>query len=153
MRAHVPLEFLGFPDTQVVLDCTEIYCHTPSDLVLQSKVFSSYKSHTTFKEMIGVEPHGAITFISALYAGSMSDREIFREIFFKLSLITNLLKSDMAILVDKEFLLDILAPYKVYRPAFLCSNTHMLKGCPAVNCTSEGACGTMHQEGQRKQTF
>ena len=37
---------------------------------------SSYKSHTTFKGLIGISPSGHITFISQLYAGSISDREI-----------------------------------------------------------------------------
>lgn len=120
VRAHLPPEFSAFPDTQVVLDCTEIYCQTPSSLLLQSEVFSTYKSHATFKAMIGMAPHGAITFVSGLYAGSMSDREI-----FKLSGIANLLTPDMAIMVDKGFLVDNLAPCKVYRPAFLSRNTQM----------------------------
>ncbi|XP_022519890.2 uncharacterized protein LOC111190408 [Astyanax mexicanus] len=120
VRAHLPPEFSAFPDTQVVLDCTEIFCQTPSSLLLQSEVFSVYKSHSTFKALIGMAPHGAITFVSGLYAGSMSDREI-----FKLSGIINLLTPDMAIMVDKGFLVDNLAPCKVYRPAFLSRNTQM----------------------------
>ncbi|CAM4623326.1 unnamed protein product [Leuciscus chuanchicus] len=73
-----------------------------------SEEFSTYKSHATFKAMIGMAPHGAIRFVSGLYAGSMSDREI-----FKLSGIANLLTPDMAIMVDKGFLVDNLAPCKV----------------------------------------
>ncbi|XP_033998055.1 uncharacterized protein LOC117492030 [Trematomus bernacchii] len=114
VRAHLPPEFSAFPNTQVVLDCTEVFCQTPSSLLLQSEVFSTYKSHATFKAMIGMAPHGAITFVSGLYAGSMSDREI-----FKLSGIVSLLTPDMAIMVDKGFLVDNLVECKVYRPAFL----------------------------------
>ncbi|KAK7929054.1 hypothetical protein WMY93_005449 [Mugilogobius chulae] len=120
VQAHLPPEFAAFPDTQVVLDCTEIYCQTPSDLLLQSEVYSTYKSHSTLKAMIGIAPHGAITFISALYAGSTSDREIFKQ-----SGIATLLKPDMAIMVDKGFLVDNLAPCKVYRPAFLSKKSQM----------------------------
>ena len=120
VRAHLPPEFSAFADTQVVLDCTEISCQTPSSLLLQSEVFSSYKSHTTFKAMIGMAPHGAITFVSGLYAGSMSDREI-----FKRSGIAKLLQPDMAIMVDKGFLVDNLAGCKVYRPAFLSHKKQM----------------------------
>ncbi|KAK0146645.1 THAP domain-containing protein 2 [Merluccius polli] len=120
VRAHLPPEFAAFPDTQVVLDCTEIFCQTPSSLLLQSEVFSTYKSHATFKAMIGMAPHGAITFVSGLYAGSMSDREI-----FKLSGIVNLLRPDMAIMVDKGFVVDNIAPCKVYRPAFLSKKQQM----------------------------
>ncbi|XP_055034355.1 uncharacterized protein [Paramisgurnus dabryanus] len=120
VRAHLPPEFADFSDTQVVLDCTEIFCQTPSSLLLQTEVFSTYKSHTTFKAMIGMAPHGAVTFVSGLYAGSMSDREI-----FKLSGIIKLLKPGMAIMVDKGFVVDNLAPCKVYRPAFLSNKRQM----------------------------
>ncbi|XP_063734613.1 uncharacterized protein LOC134861367 [Eleginops maclovinus] len=120
VRAHLPPEFAAFADTQAVFDCTEIFCQTPSSLLLQSEVFSTYKSHPTLKAMIGMAPHGAITFVSGLYAGSISDREI-----FKLSGITKLLKPDMAIMVDKGFRVDDLVPCKVYRPAFLSKNKQM----------------------------
>uniref|UniRef100_A0A0E9WU51 DDE Tnp4 domain-containing protein n=1 Tax=Anguilla anguilla TaxID=7936 RepID=A0A0E9WU51_ANGAN len=70
--------------------------------------------------MIGIAPHGPITFVSALYAGSMSDREI-----FELSGISKLLTADTAIMVDKGFLVDTLVPCKVYRPAFLSKNIQM----------------------------
>ena len=120
VRAHLPPESAAFPDTQVILDCTEIYCQTPSSLLLQSDVFSTYKSHTTFKAMIGMAPHGAVTFVSGLYAGSVSDGEI-----FKLSGIVKLLKPGMAIMVDKGFVVDNLAPCKVYQPAFLGNKQQM----------------------------
>ncbi|XP_056094376.1 uncharacterized protein LOC130101481 [Rhinichthys klamathensis goyatoka] len=122
LKAHLPPEFALFPDTQVVLDCTEIFCQTPSSLLLHSEVYSPYKSHTTFKAMIGIAPHGPITFVSPLYAGSMSDREIFKQ-----SGIAKLLTPEMAIMVDKGFLVDNLFSGKVYRPAFLARNKQMTK--------------------------
>lgn len=65
-----------YPKTRVIIDGTEIKCQTPSSLVLHSEMYSTYKSHTTFKGLIGIAPSGHITFISQLYAGSISDREI-----------------------------------------------------------------------------
>ena len=65
-----------YPKTRVILDCTEIKCQIPSSLLLKSSLFSSYNNHTTLKGLIGIAPSGAITFISELYAGSISDREI-----------------------------------------------------------------------------
>ena len=70
--------------------------------------------------MIGMAPHGAVTFVSGLYAGSMSNRKI-----FKLSRIVKLLKPGMVIMVDKGFVVDNLAPCKVYRPAFLSNKQQM----------------------------
>ncbi len=114
VKAHMPKEFQDYPDTQVVIDCTELRCQTPSSLLLQSEVFSSYKSHCTFKGLIAMAPHGAVTFVSSLYAGSISDKELLKQ-----SGIVSLLKPDMAIMVDKGFLVDDCVPCKVYRPAYL----------------------------------
>lgn len=114
VRAMMPAVFGRYRDTQVILDCTEMRCQTPSSLLLQSELFSQYKSHTTFKGLIGVAPHGAISFVSSLYSGSVSDKELFRQ-----SGIIPLLDRDMAVMVDKGFRIDDLVPCKVYRPPFL----------------------------------
>ena len=54
----------SYPSTRVFIDCTEIYTQRPSSLVTNSQLYSIYKSHTTFKELVGIAPHGAMTFIS-----------------------------------------------------------------------------------------
>ena len=43
---------------------------------LNSELFSNYKNHNTLKGLIGISPGGAITFVSQLYTGSISEREI-----------------------------------------------------------------------------
>lgn len=63
VKAHMPKEFQDYPDTQVIIDYTELRCQTPSSLLLQIEVFSSYKSHCTFKGLSGMAPHGAVTFV------------------------------------------------------------------------------------------
>ena len=65
-----------YPSTRVIIDCTQIQCEMPSSLVLNSELFSSYKNHVTLKALIGIAPSGAMTFISRLYTGNISDREI-----------------------------------------------------------------------------
>lgn len=64
-----------YPSTRVIIDCTEVKCAMPSSLLLNSELFSAYKNHTTLKGLVGISPSGAITFISQLYTGSISDRE------------------------------------------------------------------------------
>ena len=66
----------AYPTTRVILDCTEVKCCMPSSLLLNSELFSAYKNHTTLKGLVGISPSGVITFISQLYTGSISDREI-----------------------------------------------------------------------------
>uniref|UniRef100_A0A3B3HE24 THAP-type domain-containing protein n=2 Tax=Oryzias latipes TaxID=8090 RepID=A0A3B3HE24_ORYLA len=120
IRAHLPAEFKDYADTTVILDCTELRCQCPSSPLLQSEMFSAYKSHCTLKGLLGVAPHGAVTFISQLYAGSISDKQITRE-----SGILSLLRPGMAIMVDRGFLVDDLVPCKIYRPAFLSGRSQM----------------------------
>ncbi|KAK2824161.1 hypothetical protein Q5P01_021336 [Channa striata] len=86
---------------------------------LPAGVYSTQISYN-IKGHIGMAQHGAITFVSGLCVGSMSDREI-----FNLSGIASLLTPDMAIMVDKEFLVDDIALLKIYRPSFPSSNIHM----------------------------
>ena len=62
--------------TRAIIDGTEFKCQTPSSLVLHSEPYSSYKTHATFKGLIGIAPSDYITFFSQLYAGSISDREL-----------------------------------------------------------------------------
>ncbi|TRY56542.1 hypothetical protein DNTS_022798 [Danionella cerebrum] len=114
IKANLPEEFSEFPDTQVILDCTELRCQTPSSPLLQSEVYSNYKSHCTMKCLIGIAPHGAVTFVSQLYAGSMSDKEIFKQ-----SGIAKHLTENMAVMVDKGFLISDCVKCKVYCPPFL----------------------------------
>ena len=65
-----------YPSTRCIIDCTEIFCQRPSSLSSQSAMYSNYKHHVTYKGLLGIAPSGAITFISELYEGSISDKEI-----------------------------------------------------------------------------
>ena len=68
-----------YSSTRCIIDCTELYCQRPSSLATQSSLYSHYKSHVTYKGLLGISPSGAITFISQLFDGSISDKEIVRQ--------------------------------------------------------------------------
>ena len=61
---------------RVILDCTEIHVQRPSSKVLNSEMYSHYKGTTILKSLIGISPLGLITFVSDLYTGSISDKEM-----------------------------------------------------------------------------
>ena len=42
----------------------------------QSQTWSEYKHHNTWKALVGISPTGAITFVSKLWPGRVSDNEI-----------------------------------------------------------------------------
>ena len=99
MQKHLPQEFrVLYPNTRVVIDCTEIRVQVPSSLLLQSQMYSRYKSGTTLKSLIGITPHGAVSLVSSLYTRSISDKEITR-----CCGILDLLESNDSVMADKGF--------------------------------------------------
>lgn len=73
----MPLQYkLDFPSTLAILDCTELKTQKPSSLKLQSQMYSDYKSATALKALVACDPMGNIIFVSELFTGSMSDKEI-----------------------------------------------------------------------------
>lgn len=47
-----------------VIDCTEIRMESPSSLNKQLLCYSSYKSHTMMKSLLGKTPNGSVSYIS-----------------------------------------------------------------------------------------
>ena len=64
-----------YPSTYAIIDGSEIFLETPSDLHMQSSTWSNYKHHNTAKFLIACTPNGCISYIFALYVGSISDLE------------------------------------------------------------------------------
>ncbi|XP_054906296.1 uncharacterized protein LOC129372803 isoform X2 [Poeciliopsis prolifica] len=114
VQAYLPEEFKNFPDTQVILDCTELSCQLPSSPLPQRDMNPSHRSLSTMKALVGIAPHGAVTFISDLYRGSISNRELFK----RSGIVENLTK-DMAVMVNKGFLIRECCECKVYSLSFL----------------------------------
>ena len=74
---HSPQSFKDlFPKVVIIVDCTEIEMERPSALDAQSACYSSYKSRPTMKSLLGITPSGALAFVSELFPGSSSDKEI-----------------------------------------------------------------------------
>ncbi len=67
-----------YPTTYAIIDGSEMFIETPSDLHMQSSTWSSYKHHNTAKFLIACTPNGAICYMSPLYVGSISDVELTR---------------------------------------------------------------------------
>ena len=77
LQLHMPPLFKKhYPQTALIIDCTEFEMERPSSLDNQSACYSQYKSRTTMKALIGITPSGATAFASELNTGSTSDKEI-----------------------------------------------------------------------------
>lgn len=89
-----------YPNTFAIIDGSEIFLETPSDLHLQSSTWSQYKHHNTVKFLLACTPNGAISYISPLYVGSICDVELTCVSGFLTKLED---KPGIAIMADKGF--------------------------------------------------
>ena len=124
VQETMPADFKEkFPSTRVIIDCTEVFTEMPSSLLLNSELFSSYKNHVTLKALVGISPDGAITFISQLYTGSISDGEI----VLRSGLLSQAYEHGDAVMADKGFQIQDILPLGVGLniPPFLGGNSQM----------------------------
>lgn len=89
-----------FPSTYAIIDGSEIFLETPSDLHMQSSTWSQYKHHNTTKFLVVCTPNGAVSYMSPLYVGSISDVELTRVSGF-LTKLEN--KPGISIMADRGF--------------------------------------------------
>lgn len=108
VQSLMPTEFkTRYPTTMCMIDCTEIKIQKPKSLVNQSATYSDYKSSNTVKGLVAVDPRGSLLFASMLFAGSLSDKEIFLKSHFK-KVLENLIEKQTlhkgdSVMADKGF--------------------------------------------------
>ena len=116
----MPVTFKNtYPTTRCIIDCTELFCQRPSSMSIQSHMYSQYKSHVTYKGLVGISPSGAVTFVSQLYEGCISDNEIVKRSGF---LQKDLWSNGDSVMADRGFTIEEnLKPLnvKLNIPAFL----------------------------------
>lgn len=96
---YAPTDFKKkFPSTRVVIDGTEIPIQRPKQPTLQQATYSTYKNRNTVKVLVGVTPAGLVSYISDVYGGSASDRQISER-----SNLVNICEPGDSIMSDKGF--------------------------------------------------
>lgn len=78
IQARMPPRFktLGYGNTRVIIDGTEIKTERPSKQKMRIHLWSNYKHAYTMKLLVGIAPSGEITFLSKAYGGRATDTEI-----------------------------------------------------------------------------
>ena len=99
LRKTLPMDFRKHcPNCTVIIDCFEIYIDRPSSLLARAQTYSSYKHHNTAKYLIGITPHGIVSFISNGWGGRVSDKHLTEHC----ALLDKILPGD-TILADRGF--------------------------------------------------
>ena len=91
---------LKYPNVTGIIDCTEFFIRKPRNPTAQSQTFSSYKQHNTYKSLVCISPSGAITYISKLWGGNVSDRYITKECGF-----LDLVRPEDEFMADRGFVI------------------------------------------------
>ena len=97
------------PCLRAIIDCTEFYIQKPSLPSSQRRTHSTYKARNTFKLFISISPLLHINYVSRLYSGCISDKEITKKCGF----LEELVPGD-EVMADKGFnIQDLLALHHV----------------------------------------
>ena len=90
-----------FRNVAMIIDCTEFFMQTPSDLEAQRLTFSRYKHHNTLKVLVAISQSGQVAFVSLCYGGRISDKELTDACG-----VIKLLWPGVDVMVDKGFLIE-----------------------------------------------
>ena len=123
VKETMPMVFREkYPSTVAIIDPSKIFIETLFHLVLQSSSWSNYKHHNTAKFLVACAPNGAISFISPVYLGFISDPELTKVSGF-LHKITG-----VSIMADRRFTIkDLLSSIgaDLNLPPFLCGKKQL----------------------------
>ena len=115
---NMPQCFKQYKNVRVVLDCTEVSIERHSCLDCRICSYSHYHGCESVKVMVGCSPAGTITYVSDVYGGKVSDKQIFTD-----SRLVNQLEPYIdGVMVDKGFLIDeecLANAISLVRPPFL----------------------------------
>lgn len=89
---------IHYPNTRVIIDCTEVKAEQPHQVDQRNFMYSFYKSSYTIKFLVGITPSGFISFKSKCYGGRASDSYITND-----CKIATLLEPGDIVLADKGF--------------------------------------------------
>lgn len=99
VRLTLPKAFKQhYPETRVIIDCTEVNTEVPPEVKQRVLMYSEYKHHHTVKFMVGCTPNGFIRFVSKCYGGRAGNCFITNDCG-----IVDLIEPGDVVLADKGF--------------------------------------------------
>ncbi len=101
----------------MIIDGLECPVKKPKNAVSRQVTFSQYKNRNTIKAVVGASPGGLVSFVSNVYGGSVSDRQVIER-----SDLVRMCSANNSTMADKGFnVQDIIAPLEIHIniPTFL----------------------------------
>lgn len=100
LQLTMPMSFRRAFGTRVavIIDCFEVFLKWPSSALPRCQTWSWYKHHNTIKYLIGIAPHGSLTYIWKGWGGRTSDKLLTE----CCGILNNLLPGD-TVLADRGF--------------------------------------------------
>jgi len=62
VKENLPRSFKKYPNTRIIIDCTEVFIEKPTSPYAQRATWSEYKEHNTIKTLVGITPSGYFVF-------------------------------------------------------------------------------------------
>ena len=93
-----------------------MFVERATSMKTQTQTWSNYKDHNTWKALVGISPNGIVTFVSSLWKGRVSDKELTKcsGLLEKLEPVDNIMtdrRFDIADILPSGVTLNIL-PFK-----------------------------------------
>ncbi|XP_038058996.1 uncharacterized protein LOC119730263 [Patiria miniata] len=76
IRSMLPSCFSAYPNARCIIDCFEFKTERPPTVKSQFLMYSSDKGTYTCKVLVGISPHGLISFLSQTYSGRTTDSQV-----------------------------------------------------------------------------
>ncbi|XP_022108375.1 uncharacterized protein LOC110988816 [Acanthaster planci] len=98
VRSMVPSCFSEYPNVRCIIDCLEFKTERPPSGEGQALMYSHNKGTYTCKVLVGISPHGLISFLSEAFPGGTTDSQVATE-----SGVLDLLEPDDVIIASQAF--------------------------------------------------
>ena len=78
LRKYLPKSFEKYQTTRIIIDGTETFVERATSMKTQGQTWSNYKHRNTWKALVGIFPNDIVTFVSSLWTGRVSDKELIK---------------------------------------------------------------------------
>lgn len=80
VRKNLPRSFRRYPNTRIIIDCTEMFIEKATSPYAQRATWSDYKGHNTIKALVGITPSEYFSFLSEFWQVAQVTEELHKNV-------------------------------------------------------------------------